>query len=458
MNSHLAVHRLPHDILHALFILCNEQALHSDVNNFSVILSHVCSSWRASALANPRIWDTINTHSPTSPPQQMQLRAYLERSQGMELHVTVAIKRESEPSLIATPAFALLAAYAHKVRTLCLMCTDAGQFPALLGCLAADMPLLQTVFMAATPGKEKGREKFLVRCAPRLDQRRSQDVVPFRLPMLADTGVRWSTWGTSNITHLHMKGLPREARPSMESLWHILTGCYSTLEMFNFEGYAPMWDDENSVLQPVVLPMLWEVNLFFVDDLAPLAALLVAPGLERLTISNGKRCVNPYPLEDEVNFVDCDTPRLLEHFGAGGIALRDLFLYGLSGCPRSTIDHFFASLPNVDRIILFEPDETFQAAFFQPECRYRVLHDALFPRLSHISVTTTLPSDLGRFLLRHKTLPVMPLQSLYITHDQHCAAYEPARSILGMILDVCVTETGLQVQCVGGCSVHDEAE
>jgi hypothetical protein len=60
-------------------------------------------------------------------------------------------------------------------------------------------------------------------------------------------------------------------------------------------------------------------------------------------------------------------------------------------------------------------------------------------------MTESLPTDLGRFLLRHKTLAVAPLRRVYLTAEQEDAAYEPTRTILGVILDMCIDEYGLEV-------------
>ncbi|KAJ7689044.1 hypothetical protein B0H17DRAFT_1135323 [Mycena rosella] len=428
MNPNPAVHRLPHDILHDLFVFSTEDAANSGVHYFSVDLSHVCSSWRLSALATPTIWTSLYTSTPSSAQENLRSAAYLARSQGMLVDVRVGV--EALPSIHA-PEFALLALHAHRIRKLLFVCADPAPFPTLLGCLAAEMPELEAFFMLVYPGKAA---EFTVRLAPSQGGGPSRAVGPFRLPALADTGVRWSIWGTTNITHLKMNGLAHAARPSMESLWHILRGCKSTLETFEFQGWAPLWDDATSVLAPVVLPLLSALELFFLDDLAPLAVLIHAPDLQRLTLSNGRRCQNPYLLEEDEDEdeAECDVPRLLEHFSACGSALRQLFLYALPPCPRSTIDAFFASLPSLDSLMLFETDTVFQDALFQPECRFRVPRDAVFPVLSHLAITDTAPSDLTRFLLRHKTLPVPPLLSVYMSAGQYRAAYEPDRSTLAL--------------------------
>lgn len=231
----------------------------------------------------------------------------------------------------------------------------------------------------------------------------------------------------------------------MESMRHILTGCRSTLETFEFCGLAPVYDDPNSILAPVVLPLLQNLVFFFLDDLAPLAGLICAPDLRSISISNGNRCVNPYPIEEGTEIVDCDMPRMLEHLSASGAMLQQLFLYCVPPCPRNTVDRFYAALPALDTIMLFETDAVFRDALFLPECTFRTPREPILPLLSELAITDTVATDLGRFLLRHKTQPVAPLKSLTMTYGLYDAAYE-APSILGYILDMCIAG-GLRVSC-----------
>ncbi|KAJ7472056.1 hypothetical protein FB451DRAFT_1471207 [Mycena latifolia] len=440
MDPTLAVHRLPHDILHDLFILCNDDAISSGIYHFSVVLSHVCSSWRTSALATPTIWRSIYTRTPSSLQECMRVWLYLDRSDEMCADVSISV---FEMPSIPAPEFDLLDSYAHKIRRLSFWCKDPTSFPALLKYLpvAVEFPALEWFHLGVPHGE--GAE-IVVRRAP---SRPSQDVTPLRLPTLMDTSVRWSTCATTNITHLRINGLARNARPSMESLWHIFAGCKSTLELFEFRGSAPVWEDENSVLEPVVLPRLCMLVLLFLDDLAPLAGLISAPNLYRLDLFNGRRCLNPYTIDEETDDVDCDVPRMLEHLRVSGSALIQMYLYCMPPCPRSTVDRFYAALPALEDITLFESDAAFQDGLFQPECRFRTPREPVFPLLSYLMITDTVASDLGRFLLRHKTLPVAPLRHLYMTYNQRDAAYEPTRSILGYILDMCIEDDGLRVIC-----------
>ncbi|KAJ7773671.1 hypothetical protein DFH07DRAFT_990264 [Mycena maculata] len=454
MNPNSPITRLPHDILHDIFVTCIEDAVASDAPHFAVVLSHVCASWRTSALASPAIWSTINTDSPIPKTAHLRSKAYFERSREMRVSVVVAV---SQPSC-HMPEFALLACNAHRIRKLVLVCSDPQYVPGLMGCLTEAMPALETFMISANPDNAT---EFTVqiaapdareRCAP-------EDQPPFRLPAVRDNAVCWSTWATANVTQLSFNGLQRDTRPSLESLWHILTGCKSTLQTLEFKGWAPLRDDENSVLEPVVLPMLYDLELFFVDDLSPLAALISAPGLLCLTLQNGRIIQNPYSVDEDTDFVACDVPSMLGHLSASAGSLLYLYLYALDDCPRSAVDSFFASMPNLYSIMLCEADEAFQAALFQPESRFRVPQEIVFPVLADLSSTSTLPSDLGRFLLRHKTLPVAPLQSVFVTDDQLTAAYMPTRGILGVILDLCMVEHGLQVISVAGPRrIYEEVE
>ncbi|KAJ7776195.1 hypothetical protein B0H16DRAFT_1505957 [Mycena metata] len=433
---------IPHDILHDLFVLCTKNAIQSGEYYFPVVLSHVCSSWRATALATPTIWSALYTSSGSnSDHTSARSRAYLERSQTMPVTAMVRVPL-STSATEADPEFALLASNANRITTLGLVCAHMAQLPALFGCFPVAMPVLDTLYIAVRTGTPKEME-FSLRLALDASER-----IPFRMPPVVNGVVRWSSWATQNITHLCMNGLTAAARPSMEAVQHILEGCKSTLETFEFKGWAPQWDDPNAVLEPVVLPMLTQLDLLWLDDLSPLAGLIIAPTLASLNLQNGVLMATPYALEDGAEPHGCDMPRLLAHLGRSCATLAHLYLYGVQDCPRSVVDAFFAGMPALDMLILCAVGDTFQDALLQPESRFRVPREAIFPQLEHLSVTDVPATDLARFVLRHKTLCVLALRTLYLTADQEFAAYEPERTILGMVLDVCVGENDLQLICM----------
>ncbi|KAF8147754.1 hypothetical protein K438DRAFT_1779855 [Mycena galopus ATCC 62051] len=431
MNPKAAVTHLPYDILHDLFVICTQDAIQSGDFYFPVVLSHVSSSWRSTALMMPILWSSIYTSIPNSQQAHLRSHAYFERSKGMNVNVWVRVP-QTPIADASDPEFALLVRNAHRIVTLQILCTDMEQMPTLFGCLPVAMPALQLLrFVVRSRATE-----FTLRLAPSASQSTLQSV-PFRLPFVVG-GVRWHDWRSTGLTHLSLNGLTRAARPSVESLWNILEGCKSTLQTFEFKGWAPSWDDENSVLDPVDLPMLRYLELFWLDDLSSLAELISAPDLRCLILHNGMVITNPYSYEDNTaEFGDCDVPRLLEYLRPSCSGLQDLTLNGVRNCPRGAVDRFFAAMPDLESIGLCSVGGTFMDAFFQPECRFCVPRDIVLPNLEYLSVTDMAPSDLGRFLLRHKTLPVAPLRSLYISVEQELAAYEPTPSFLGVIIDMC---------------------
>ncbi|KAJ7140078.1 hypothetical protein C8R43DRAFT_1238681 [Mycena crocata] len=428
MNSHRAVNRLPHDILHDLFVLCNEDAVASSVEYFSVTLSHVCSSWRSSALATPTIWSTLCTCNPYSPRSQ----AYFARSQQIPITIVIlAMSPSPHPS-----QFEFLVENAHRIRKLGFRCGDSAQILRLFGCLAVGMPILETFSISTRPAGSSQPTEFILLFAP-------GDSVPCRTPTpaIVNQSASWSTWNAENLTQLSLNGLGRDARPSLEGLWSILTACKSTLEILEFKGWAPLQDDPNMVLTPVVLPALQTFVLYFVDDAAPFAALICTPNLRCLTLYDGMAIRETYPGE-ETDFPGCDVSRLLGNFAATGAPIDHLFLYGLRDCPRSEVDRFFAALPKLRSISLCDVGQTFQDALFQPESRFRTPSSIVFPEVGYLALTDVPSSDLGRFLLRHKVQPVTALKSVFMTHEQRSTAVD---SFLGHILDLCVVETGLEV-------------
>ncbi|KAF7361368.1 F-box domain-containing protein [Mycena sanguinolenta] len=436
MNSNPAVTLLPYDILHDLFILCTKDAIQSGDFYLPVVLSHVSSSWRFTALTMPVLWSSIYTSSPNSEPAHQRSAAYFERSQGTNVNVWVRVPQA--PNLDASdPEFALLARNAHRIVTLGLLCADMDQMPTLLGCLQVAMPALQLLRVVV---RSRATE-FTLRLTPGGS---TLPAIPFRLPAI-DGGIQWSNWSAAGLTHLSLNGLTRKARPSMESLWHMLDSCKATLQTFEFKGWAPSWTAGNSVLTPVDLPMLRYLELFWMDDISALAGLISAPDLRCLVLTDGMVITNPYSSEDDPeDFSDCNVSRLLRYLGPCCRGLEDLTLNGVHNCSRSDVDRFFATMSACESIVLCAVDGAVMDALFQPECRFRLPSDVVLPRLRYLSVTDTIPSDLGRFLLRHKSLDVAPLQSVYLTAEQVAEAYHPTRSFLGAILDMCVDD-GLRV-------------
>ncbi|KAJ7827980.1 hypothetical protein B0H13DRAFT_1917309 [Mycena leptocephala] len=428
MDPESAVARLPYDILHDLFVLSTTDAIMSRDYYFPVVLSQVCSSWRFAALATPILWIILYTSSPNSDQGHLRSQAYFERSKGMRVNVIVRVPQNLTADAFCRE-FALLARNAPRIITLKLVCADMEQVPALFACLPVAMQL-QVLRIVVGSRADRAME-----FAFRLDQNAHLPTT-FRLPAV-DNGVRWSNWGTAGLTHLHLNGLARAARPSMESLWHMLEGCKSTLITFEFKGWAPLWDDEDSILESVDLPMLRSLLLFWLDDLSSVAGLISAPGLCHLSLQNGMLMTNPYPPEDESEFPDCDVPRLLEHLGPSCGVLEHMSLFGVRNCPRSAVDQFFAAMPELESIILCEVGKTVQDAVFQPECRFRVPHEAVLPKLvsQPTSVASSAAQDAGRCTARR----------VYLTAEQEDAAYEPTRTILGVILDMCIDEYGLEV-------------
>ncbi|KAJ7025165.1 hypothetical protein C8F04DRAFT_1300574 [Mycena alexandri] len=433
---------IPHDILHDLFVLCTKNAIQSGEYYFPVVLSHVCSSWRATALATPTIWSALYTSSsPNSDHTSARSRAYLERSQSMPVNAMVRVP-QSPITTEADPEFALLASNANRITTLGLACADMAQLPTLFRYFPVTMSVLDTFYIAVRTENPKEME-FSLRLTHDASGR-----IPFRMPPVIDGTVRWSSWATGNITYLCMNGLTGAVRPSMEAMQHILEGCKCTLETFEFKGWAPEWDDPNGILEPVVLPMLTQLDFLWMDDLSPLAGLIIAPTLASLNLQNGVLMAAPYPAEDGVGLNGCDMPRLLAYLGRSCATLVHLYLYCVRDCPRSAVDAFFAGMPTLNMLILCAVGDTFQDALLQPDHRFRVPREAVFPQLEHLSVTEVPATDLARFVFRHKTLGVSALRTLYLTADQEFAAYEPERTILGMVLDVCVAENELQLICM----------
>ncbi|KAK7028320.1 hypothetical protein R3P38DRAFT_2935367 [Favolaschia claudopus] len=444
MNANTTISRLPFEILHEIFLMCILSSMESNQFYIQIVLSHVCLQWRDMILDSPLLYPHIFTLAPNSDKCHQLTRAFFQRSQNLNVGVTLDV---TDTPIHSDREFALLVKNAHRIDSLELRCDDMDQVPALLACLPVALPEVKLFRVIARHGHREllHRDLQFTFCL-----QPGAGCAPICVPFVHGV-IQWRNWDTSGITHLYLNGLSPAARPSMEDLWHILNGCRNTLQVLEYKGWTPFWHGPESVLRRIKFPRLRQVELLWMNNICPVAGLIFAPNLQVLKLQNGLKIGNPYPWEGPYEEHDPRFPKtnivhLLECLEPSCGALQHLSLYGIKDCPRSAVDSFFASLPALDALIFFHVCPSIEDALFQPECRYHPSTQVIFPQLRSLSIPKADVSDLGRLLLRHKRLPVAPIRTLYVMEDMETALKEKT---IHTIIEACKEESGLTMTVVG---------
>ncbi|CAK5277979.1 unnamed protein product [Mycena citricolor] len=224
----------------------------------------------------------------------------------------------------------------------------------------------------------------------------------------------------------------------------LLITCSQTLCHLDYEGWAPLEDSEPEE-RTVTLPVLRNLRLAFIDDIAALASCIVAPALLNFTLHDVLFCPTLLPVVDRrAATLRDEIAAVFDSLGRSSCTtVTRLRLVGLGHCQRSDVDTFFDRMPNLTDLEISLCDRVYQEALFQPESCFR-LPRIVFPILSSLTTTLVRPTDLARFLLRHKTLAsaVKPLKKLDVTQKQIADAYARPGicSILAVVLEMSCKE------------------
>ncbi|KAF7361399.1 hypothetical protein MSAN_01173000 [Mycena sanguinolenta] len=206
--------------------------------------------------------------------------------------------------------------------------------------------------------------------------------------------------------------------------------------ILTLRGWAPT-NDLGSLIHPIRLPLLRHMRIGYIDDIAGLVACIYAPNLDVLVLHDVFFCPAMLPYTEGTTVSQTDLPLVFQFLAPSCMRLRQLSLVGVAACARDAVDAFFGTLFELTVLVLNLCHHSFSDALFQPEARYRV-PKAIFPKLAHLNISGAAQTDLARFLLRHKTVSVLPLKRLDITFAQFSAAYgRPGiRSILAVVLEM----------------------
>ncbi|KAJ7911595.1 hypothetical protein B0H13DRAFT_2009292 [Mycena leptocephala] len=219
-------------------------------------------------------------------------------------------------------------------------------------------------------------------------------------------------------------------------MWKILHQCSETLQHFDFEGQAPT-NDLGPLIPPITLPALRHLRIGYIDDLSILAACIYAPNLDIFELHDVLFCPVILPHTENTPITPCNLQLIVRVLAPSCARLRQLSFVGVVGCPRDAVDAFFSSLSELSVLVLAMCHPNISNALFQPEARYRV-PKPIFPKLAHLNISLSRPTDLARFLLRHKTVSVPSLRRVDISVGQFSEAYgrPGTRSILAAVLEM----------------------
>ncbi|KAJ7923355.1 hypothetical protein B0H13DRAFT_2316545 [Mycena leptocephala] len=262
IDVHLAllspVRRLPDDVVREVFIATlpssRNPAISSDEG--PLLLCGICKSWRAVALATPRLWASIHIVIPAASKLQAALvslvATWFERSGTVPLEISMVYSKIWDPepdSCDLSPFLSTLAAASRRWRNLQLILPNPGADSLFASLSPEDVPLLQTVALCNTPSAA------------------SHDTSP--LAFLASTSLRSITftgiqafvhspvsWGT--LTHLSFtRAWPTYSLISCAEALVILRQCI-VLQSFELN----VWDaGEEGINIPVSLPQLLHLSV-----------------------------------------------------------------------------------------------------------------------------------------------------------------------------------------------------
>ncbi|KAJ7471912.1 hypothetical protein FB451DRAFT_1367809 [Mycena latifolia] len=417
-------HLLPHDILYDLFALAASAVQDGDPY-FATVLSHVCASWRATALATPPIWKNILIQARSDNCQNLEAKLYHERAAGMPIALVFRVHDVDGP--ITCPRVLPELLDGNRIYYLQVEAPEwelATAFMGFVARLSAKMSSLGSLNLTVLPNK---MEFELTR----------PEHTPFHAPVWCIERSRflWDQWDTSKMTSLIFEGL--EDSPSLDCMRGILAGCQSTLNIFVFKGRAP---DLSSTPVSVTLPALQVLRISYYNEISDLAQLVHAPNLAVLELAD--MFAHDFPGASAT-----DEHLLLEALLPSCANLVVLSLAGLAGC--HLVDTFYEHMRHLVNLSLRGTGPAYEDALFQIAAQHEGGRVA-FPQLRELAISYTCPAGLAALLSRHLLVPWVPaLECLQISDRQWAEAYAEEGSPLGMGLDQNV-EDGMELTIEGG--------
>ena len=391
-DGNQAVNRLSHDILHYLFAVCLRTLV--DQQNLPLILSHVCTSWRFTALKSPFLWTSIYMRCVRGRPHHSFVKLRLVRSKNLPLdfHInTVRPLEENELKNIILP-------FSRRFRKFSVVASSEFLIPLIFKDLRCDMPILEH-FDFQVKG-ERHRARICIIRQPGLD---SKDDVPFRLPPVRRNilDIIWADWQARNVTSLIIDYFPESVRPTINDLHIFFTHNQSTIERMEFRGYAPqvrpiMGDEDPDSLPVITLSALRSLTIGYVypRNYVTLFYFLSLPNLTSLTLRDICRyCEENTPANLEELMIipePLNSSPLLSSFSHPA-SITHLACFGVQ-CDEAPCVEFMQTLTNLRSVILYDSERT----FFNAIC-------ASFPAKPRSSSVPFAGQSLSRFLITNTT-------------------------------------------------------
>ncbi|KAF9072487.1 hypothetical protein BDP27DRAFT_1445718 [Rhodocollybia butyracea] len=265
---------IPYDILRTIFeILCQTS---SPGPSSSLIVSHVCSSWRYVAIHSPTIWTSIriNLNRPYQEQHHQLLEKLVERSCPLKISFEISARRMMSDSEVG-----LVEKYASQMKTFTISTPGARLMYWFIQSLTCQFPVLEEFSFIAD-----GLRYFSV----------SRSCIPgtsFHLPPVSKNFVPdWQStqWPVTNITKLELVHLERI--PTWAQLSSILKACGSTLLELKFHGNSPFLAFDDMEHDGVELRHLQSFSLGYFDMNIPLTMMVRMPSLRKLHLRDLTRC------------------------------------------------------------------------------------------------------------------------------------------------------------------------
>jgi len=287
-NSLAPVSHLPHILLTDIFILIH----HSESTNdrFSqcpptcLQISHVCRTWRDSALQCPLLWTNILFH----PPEWTAIM--LERSRAAPLTVRVPIQHQNLADNAFSSSVQLALSHMWHIRHLSIVLSDRFR----------DLGDLLSPFLKGSP--DILEELILVSPSvfPDYIYPSMENAPHLRILELASCHINWQLFSSvGNLTSLVLKDIPMASRPSIENILALLQIMRKLENLVLIHAISELPASirtlpPHDIAPPIKLDHLFYLTLTgFVLDCANVMRHFVMPRCRRVTLNTVTRWHTP---------------------------------------------------------------------------------------------------------------------------------------------------------------------
>ncbi|KAL0945292.1 hypothetical protein HGRIS_000798 [Hohenbuehelia grisea] len=275
-----SIHKLPTELIADIFALCHAMEEDDRQNSVTdcarVILSHVCSRWRAVILSMPLVWATISVRGPKDS-SLPRLKAHLERSASCPLslrfvaHVSTAKQKGEHIEDIVAPAIA----HARRWKSLHIFLDDTHT-PVISNMLrTTSFPSLETLELSVRDWEPEDAHHVLDALSSSCRLQNLMWHGPGGLP----PSTRWAALAKIRIFNFL----------SLPEVHTLLSQCHNVTDLrisISRAPHSPL--DGMALITLSKLEVLWLSTKSVLDDLFDRLCL---PKLKRLIIEN--HCPNP---------------------------------------------------------------------------------------------------------------------------------------------------------------------